>query len=170
MSESALWRFALAFYRRPGVDDACLQLQDETGADVNVLLYLLFLAAQGRGVRAEDVSRIVEHVAVWRDAVVVPLRELRRKLNQPLGAFTVAVTAEFRNEVKRTELAAERIQLEALERLIAPDASPPAAIDRLDVARSNLAAYGSRLDPRSTVPLQRILDAFAQFNADEARR
>ena len=161
MSESALWRFSLAFYRQPGVADACLQLQDEAGADVNVMLYLLFLAARGHRVQADDVTRIEAHVAEWRNAVVVPLREVRRKLKLPFGAYEVALTAELRNDVKRIELAAERIQQEALERLIAIEPASSANIDRMDLARANLAAYGARLGASPAEPLQRILDAFA---------
>ena len=162
MSESALWRFSLAFYRQPGVADACLQLQDEAGADVNVMLYLLFLAARGHRVLADDVNRIEAHVAEWRNAVVVPLREVRRKLKLPFGAYEVAVTADLRNDVKRAELAAERIQQEALERLIAIEPASSANIDVIDLARANLAAYGDRLGALPAAPLQRILAAFAQ--------
>jgi len=42
--ESPFWRFSLRFYSRPGVAAACLALQDEAGADVNLMLFLLFLA------------------------------------------------------------------------------------------------------------------------------
>ena len=163
MSDSALWRFSLAFYRQRGVAEACLQLQDESGADVNIILYLLFLAARGQRVRADDVRRIEAHVAGWRDAVVVPLREVRRKLKLPVGAFDVAVSAELRNDVKRIELAAERIQQEALERLIALDAAAPKTIDRVAIARANLAAYGDRLGALPSQPLRCIVDAFGDF-------
>ena len=163
MSDSGLWRFAVSFYRQPAVAGACLQLQDEAGADVNVMLCLLFLAAHGRPVDADEVTRIEELVAVWRNTVVAPLREIRRKLKQPLGAFEVAVTAELRNDVKRVELAAERIQLEALERFVAVDSAPAAAVDRRVIARDNLAAYAGNIGPLPDQPVRCILDAFAQF-------
>jgi uncharacterized protein (TIGR02444 family) len=157
-----LWRFSLAFYRRPGVAGACLALQDEAGVDVNVMLYLLYLAAHGRRVDPNDMRRIEEVAAVWRDAVVVPLREIRRKLKAPLGTFEPAVTSGLRDDVKRIELAAERIEQQTLESLIALDAAQPDIRERLAYAHANMAAYADILGPLPPAPLQFILDAFAQ--------
>ena len=56
--ESPFWRFSLRFYSRPGVASACLALQDEAGADVNVMLFLLFLAEHKRQVTKEDIARL----------------------------------------------------------------------------------------------------------------
>ncbi len=163
MSESGLWRFSLAFYRQPGVADACIRLQDEAGVDVNVMLYLLYLAGRGKAISAAEMSRIEAVTADWRSAVVMPLREIRRKLKSPLGVFAPAVTAELRNDVKRIELGAERIQQQALENLIALDAEPPANGDRRDLARANMARYGARLGALPQEPLDLILEAFAQY-------
>lgn len=161
MGDSALWRFSLAFYRRPGVAEACLQLQDTAGVDVNVLLYLLFLAARGRRVGAQDIDRIEATAASWRNAVVVPLREVRRKLKAPLGPIDLAATAGLRNEVKRIELAAERIEQEALERLWPLDQAPRDAGAALDLAHANIAAYANRFGALPAAPLQVILASFA---------
>jgi uncharacterized protein (TIGR02444 family) len=158
-----LWHFSLAFYRRPGVADACLALQDAAGVDVNVMLYLLYLAARGRGVHADDMGRIESVAAVWRDAVVVPLREIRRKLKAPLGEFAPAVTCGLRDDVKRIELAAERIEQQALESLIALGATQPDVGERLTLAHANMSAYADRLGPLPAEPLQTILDAFSQY-------
>jgi uncharacterized protein (TIGR02444 family) len=163
VSESGLWRFSLAFYRRPGVADACIRLQDEAGVDVNVMLYLLYLAARGKAISAAEMSRIEAVAADWRSAVVVPLREIRRKLKSPLGVFAPAVTAELRNDVKRIELGAERIQQQALENLIALDAEPPEHGDRRNLARANMARYRARLGALPEEPLDLILEAFAQY-------
>lgn len=163
MSESDLWRFSLTFYRRAGVAEACLRLQDEADVDVNVLLYLLYLAARGREVNADEARRIEAVAAVWRHAVVVPLREIRRKLKLPLGEFEPAVTSNLRDDVKRIELAAERIEQHALERLIAYGSAQPEVGARLALARANIATYAALLGPLPGDALQRILDAFAQY-------
>jgi uncharacterized protein (TIGR02444 family) len=44
---SPFWRFSLRLYRAPGVGDACIVLQEETGVDVNLLLFLLWQAKSG---------------------------------------------------------------------------------------------------------------------------
>ena len=165
MSESGLWRFSLGFYRRPGVAEACIRLQDEAGVDVNVMLYLLFLAAHGRAITADEMNRIEAVAADWRAAVVVPLREMRRRLKSTLGAFPPAITSDFRNDVKRIELGAERIQQQALEPLIALDAAASAHSARRDIARANMDVYRAQLGALPEEPLQSILDAFAQYRA-----
>src|SRR5216683_1844224 len=71
--ESLFWRFSLRFYSRPSVAAACLALQDEAGADVNLMLFLLFLAEHKRQVTREDIARLDSTVRRWRDCVVKPL-------------------------------------------------------------------------------------------------
>ena len=47
-TETPLWRFSLHFYRQAGVSDACIALQDACCVDVNLLLFLFWLAAGRR--------------------------------------------------------------------------------------------------------------------------
>ncbi len=49
MTDDPLWRFALDLYARAGVAPACLTLQDDAGADVTLVLYLLWCAMTGHG-------------------------------------------------------------------------------------------------------------------------
>jgi uncharacterized protein (TIGR02444 family) len=159
--DSAFWRFSLSFYAVPGVSEACLQLQEDCGADVNVVLFALFLARAGRLLGDEDVARIEALAADWRDNVVQPLRRARRFLRAPPGGFDPAGTASLRNEVKRIELEAERLQQLSLERNL-PACSlgtPHADVDFC--ASGNLAAYARRLrdfPPAAVAALLRRLD------------
>ena len=68
---SLFWRFSLRFYRAPGVADACIALQDGYGVDVNILLFLLWLACEGRQVTTAEAQRICTEVGAWRAEVVV---------------------------------------------------------------------------------------------------
>lgn len=111
---SDLWSFATAGYARPGVEPLCLRLQAE-GADVCLLLCALWL--EQRGVAASDV-RLRELQAVsqaWQREVVMPLRELRQRWRA--AAADDPVLAQLREQIKATELAAERELLERLENL-----------------------------------------------------
>ena len=98
MSESAFWNFSLGFYARSGVAEACLRLQDEAGVDVNVMLYLLFLAANGKRIDLSAHERIEAAVGEWRDAIVRPLRDVRRRLKSNVGSFATEPTAALRND------------------------------------------------------------------------
>ena len=111
-----IWTFALALYRQPGFADACLTLQDEHGADVVMLIGLCWLARRDGG--APDVSAIATldaALAGWRDAVIVPLRTLRRALKPRLAGLPPAA-GEARERIKEAELASERVAFDLFER------------------------------------------------------
>ena len=139
-----LWRFSLEVYRRPGVANACIALQDEHGVDVNVLLCLLWLAAAGRRVSPAEVRAIDAGVAQWRDAVVVPLRALRRGLRTPPPLSDPGATEALRERVKAVELEAERLEQEELQAL---STSAPLGLagDAAGAAAGNVAAYQEML-------------------------
>src|SRR5580658_1259209 len=134
------WRFSLAFYRQTGVSDACIALQDGCGIDVNLLLFLFWLASEGRQLSADDAKKLDEQVRSWRELTIIPIRDVRRKLK---GAATLVEPGKqeaFRNKVKAVELEAERLQQEGLYAVtqagpLGKPAEPPAA------ARGNVAAY-----------------------------
>ena len=157
--ESAFWQFSLALYARPRVADACLELQDSAGVDVNVMFYLLFLAIRERQVGRDDVARIDALVAAWRERAVLPLRTLRRRLKTGIAPFPVKDTEPLRSAIKRIELDAEHIEQDMLERLApASDTGTPAASPAA-AARANLAAYEMFLGSLPAAAVAILLDA-----------
>ena len=129
------WRFALSVYGTPGVPDACLLLQDTCGVDVNVLLIALFAAKSGRPLSAATVSAADEAVRAWRDEVVRPLREIRRRMKAD-AALAFGPDAEVvRNRVKAAELSAEQVEQAVLAGLIADNPPPAGAAVLEEVVR-----------------------------------
>jgi|SRR6185295_5471847 len=159
--DSAFWRFSLRFYALPDVASACIELQDKAGVDVNLMLFLLFLADNNRTVSRGEVARLDERIAPWRDQVVGPLRDLRRRLKTGIGDIPAGESEGFRNMVKRIELEAERLEQSRLER----DAAVVgvAASSRATAAQSNLAAYAAHLGSMPATPTKIVLDAFTTF-------
>ncbi len=134
-----LWDFSLGFYGEPGVAAACLRCQDEAGADVPVLLVLLWQAAAGVRFEANVIAELDRAVADWRVSVVQPLRSVRRFLKvADGGAFSAA--GALRERIKAAELEAERLELETLSRRVTPLGQAGAEPDA-QAARHNLAAY-----------------------------
>ena len=84
MPGDPLWTFACDLYGRPSVAQACLLLQDEAGADVPVLLYLIWCARTGRPVDAAEVVRAEACITSWRGEVIEPLRAVRRAMRSNL--------------------------------------------------------------------------------------
>lgn len=103
-AQNPFWDFSLGIYAAPGVGEVCIALQDTFDADVNVLLFLLWLAGEGRAVRAEEIDA---HAAEWREGVVRPLRNVRRLLKEPAAAS--AEIRELRSRIKKAELDAEHL-------------------------------------------------------------
>ncbi len=69
------WRFSLHFYRQPGVSDACIALQDDCGVDVNLLLFLFWLADDGQLLSADEVKKLDDKVRDWRNLTIIPIRD-----------------------------------------------------------------------------------------------
>jgi uncharacterized protein (TIGR02444 family) len=156
---SPFWRFSLQFYRLPKVADACIALQEEAGVDVNLLLFLLWHARQGRRLSKADVAALEGKIAAWRDVTVIPLRSVRRALKAPPALIEPSTAEAFRNRIKAVELEAERLQQEAMYALAPLGA---AAGDPNAAAAGNIGAYqdmlGVRFPPAATATL---LAAFA---------
>jgi uncharacterized protein (TIGR02444 family) len=134
------WRYSLKLYGQSGVSDVCIALQDGCGIDVNLLLYLFWLASEGRQVTADDVTMLDDKVRSWRELTIIPIRDVRRKLKGAATFIDPGKQEALRDKVKVAELEAERLQQEGLYAVtqsgpLGKPADPSAA------ARGNVAAY-----------------------------
>jgi uncharacterized protein (TIGR02444 family) len=153
---AGLWGFACALYAKPGVANACLTLQDAHGADVPLLLAALWHGADGRGTLSAAHTRRWKAIArAWRTQIVGPLRQARRAL-KPL-AQTGAT--KLYADVKRAELGAEKLLLEALERDAAKRVQRAPATRR-DDAQANARRVLQR--GKDAAPLQKIISALRE--------
>jgi uncharacterized protein (TIGR02444 family) len=104
--KSDLWAFCLTLYARPGVAPACLALQDRHGADIPLLLAVIWHGLRGYG--PAPLAKWRPIARRWREQAVIPLRNLRRAMKGRDG------WEEIREGVKRLELGAEKAELDAL--------------------------------------------------------
>ncbi len=138
------WAFSLRTYRQPGVADACLTLQDEYAADVNLLLYCCWAGWRSAALDQAAFERAVGFSQDWAKHVVHPLRTLRRWMkssgcHNDLLDFDDCM--DFRETVKATELGAEKLQQAVLESLpLLPQADTQTAPGPQAVA-ANLRRY-----------------------------
>ena len=138
----SLWDFSLETYRRPGVQDACLKLQDDRGADVNMLLYCCWRGGFADG----EMPALLADLSPWKSAVVQDLRSVRRALKPmvaELGELSEPA-ADLRKKVAALELEAEKLQQTMLSHHSAKhgESSPPSP----QAAVQNLAQYFKLLD------------------------
>jgi uncharacterized protein (TIGR02444 family) len=160
--DSPFWRFSVSFYSIPQVAAACLDLQDKAGADVNIVMFLLWNATQNRTFSAAAVADLERRIGGWRDSVVIPLRTVRRALKAPPAAIDAGAAEKYRTKIKGAELEAEKLQQDALYSLVTtlqlePAASPAAA------AQASISAYQTlcpRVFPHQAI--ETLLTVFAQ--------
>ncbi len=111
-----LWSFAQHYYQRPGVEAACLHLQDR-GSDVCLLLCAAWLGKRGVAHSPARAECLRAGAGPWQREVVQPLRHLR--LAWRATAAGDPALAALREQIKNLELQAEREQLERLAALSA---------------------------------------------------
>lgn len=168
---SPFWTFSLAVYGRPGVPPACLTLQDSGGADVNVVLFCLFLGRSGRAIDAQTAGAIAATIEPWRSEIVAVLRQARRALKEPPTPFEGPAVDHLRKNVKAAELEAERIQQEMLFVTFTRESVGIAEADLARACAQNVDAYqrhlGATFDANSVAVL---LDAAGHTEAREASK
>jgi uncharacterized protein (TIGR02444 family) len=135
---SVFWEWALDAYARPGVAEACLELQDVHGQNVPLLLWAAWAAADAL---EPDVERGAALARAFEAAAGERLREARRALKQPLPGLGDDEREAFRRRLKAVELEGERTLMAALAAL-APAGRPQ---DRRALLVAAAQAYGAPL-------------------------
>ncbi len=154
----SFWDFSKAVYGQPGVQEACLALQDG-GLDVNLGLWIVWTVIYGRD-PGPAIGAAVDRSALWSAEVVKPLRAARTGLKFPPDFVEADAAAALRKTVLGAELEAERLEQLALEGL-SQSCPEHQADDLRGLAFARLEAYALKLG--ATVPtkvfIQSIFDA-----------
>lgn len=107
-----LWQFMLAIYARPGVASACLDIQQQCGSDIVLLLTWLYHENAGQqSLGAMEIGALARLVDEWRSRAVLPLRHLRVDLRTGGADMPDEARETLRARIKALELGAERVQV-----------------------------------------------------------
>jgi uncharacterized protein (TIGR02444 family) len=154
--KSDLWAFCLTLYARPGVAQACLALQDRHGADIPLLLAVLWHGLRGYG--PAPLAKWRRLSKAWQHDAVIPLRNLRRAMKGRDG------WEEIREAIKRLELAAEKAELDSLA------ASSKSGSTHSDPIRDTIAPLSTLLDSAfATRQARKILAEARKMSAASTR-
>ncbi|MEH6357937.1 MAG: TIGR02444 family protein [Pseudomonadales bacterium] len=134
MSVNPFWDFSLQHYAKAPVQEQCLQLQDQVGANVNVVLFTLWLASEKR---LFDHGLVLAHAELlyWHEQVIVPLRQAR------FGVKQSGLSDALYEMVKKSELDAERVEQDILYSLLPQFAEASGELSLEQLAQWNLRAY-----------------------------
>lgn len=130
-----LGNFAMACYQRSSVAERCLRLQDNAGADINMLLAAAWLAEQGRHWQRQEVCELITLCSIWREHCILPLRSVRRYLKSE------DKMRELYARAKALELEAEMHQLHLLDTALQTTALKINAAAGVDALTANLHTY-----------------------------
>ncbi len=159
----AFWAWASAAYARPGAADSLLAAQDSAGLNVNMALWACWTATRFEDAPDGALRRAAEAIADWHQQVTLPLRAARRGAKPFERHPDFAGAGELRDAIKASELEAERIEINILDRLAFRLLTPADDGDAKARARRNLAAYASlagaaKREGFSTALLHQIID------------
>ena len=134
---TSLWDWTLAAYKREGVPEACLALQDFHEQNVCLLLWGAWCAETGRLPDEETLEAAADTARAWETTTVAPLRAIRRTLKTPVPDLDTEARLSVRDQIKTLELKAERHLLDQLQELAPPASGKtrPALDGMVDAAR-----------------------------------
>lgn len=102
------WKFSLNIYSKQDIAEICLELQDEYDVDVNICLFLIWLAYNSKQMEALDFKRIFQKTREWHNEVIKPIRSSRMAVKKQIGV------QPFYDLIKKCEMDAEFHQQESL--------------------------------------------------------
>lgn len=76
--DNPFWQYACGLYKKPGVADTLLKLQDEHQWNIPLALLMVWLGRQGIAVRQSDIQCFIAIIADLDAFVIQPLRNVRR--------------------------------------------------------------------------------------------
>lgn len=171
--DNQFWNYAVGLYRRPGVEAACLELQQRHDLDVNVVLLCCWLASRGVAPDEATLGRIAASAESWQDAFVRPLRAVRSRLKADLAdlrpgsipARWPELASGLRGRVLDVEIDGERLEQLLLAELVADLA--PAAAPFVALASANLQRYRPFGASDRELLAAVLAAAFPEASADE---
>ncbi|MCC5812949.1 MAG: TIGR02444 family protein [Ectothiorhodospiraceae bacterium] len=141
LDQRSAWESIGSLYALPGVQQACLALQENLGLSVTTLLTLLWAARQDSGAltdrAARHLARRTEH---YQETVLRPMRRARRGVKEWDAALGEAGLA-LRAALLENELEAERMEQQLVLELLGPEQHREPADDPCGDACLTVARY-----------------------------
>ncbi len=101
----ALWQYSRCLYSNPDIERWCLWLQDQHGANVNLVLFCCFAGVVGVSLDKDAFRKLDDLICDWDETVILPLRAIRRNMRHKLPSGDWRTVRQI---IQQAELAAER--------------------------------------------------------------
>lgn len=158
--------FADRTYRCKGVPDACLALQNNYGADVNVVLFCCWMGTTRGEINAETFDDLLKFSHLWADNVVRRLRHARSWMKTegcPVPDTREGFT-NLRERIKLVEIEAEQLQENIMQSIVETIPLVLLSVDeQVRTAMQNLHRYCAiesiKLTPEGVVHVDVVVNA-----------
>lgn len=141
--QHSLWDFATSVYSRPQVEALSLELQERSNANVNILLWAVWVSEEGIALSDDVLDDVISTVDSISLVTVNRLRSVRRDIKE-IGGFTRVQSQMISKLILNAELAIEKVLLHRLQDMtlkfmeVMPDKVNPVSLHdyfkRLNVA------------------------------------
>lgn len=112
-TSTPLWEYACALYEKQGVQQACLQLQDDHRVNVPLILFFCWAMTVKGGIDGQVLKQAAHRADIVDTTLTGALRGIRRGMKQ--ASFAQAQWQKLRQAVVDSELQSERLLLADLE-------------------------------------------------------
>jgi len=145
--DSELWTFSEQTYALPDVEDSCLKLQNDFDADINIILYCIWVAEKSVLLSQDDIQLLIKTTEPWQKTILRPLRDARKMMKQHIIAMPSDMLDQTVNNLGEMELNAEHMSQLALEKIINFNKIPDKAeLSTIECTSSNLSEYFQQLE------------------------
>ena len=150
--DSELWTFSEQTYALPEVESVCLKLQNEYDADVNIILYCLWVAEKSITLNEDDIKLLIKTTEPWLTTILRPLRDARKIMKQHIIAMPSDMLDQTVSNINEMELNAEHMSQLALEKAINLDRPSDATqLSIVECASTNLSMYFQYLESSTDI-------------------
>ncbi|KTD47958.1 hypothetical protein Lqui_2222 [Legionella quinlivanii] len=111
--QNPFWDFSISTYGNSRVQEITHSLQDNEGANVNLLLYCCWLAFYVERLSQEKFNKACQTVFAWQQEVTSNLRQARRAITE-LGKENKAWVDRYLKQVLNVEIFSESYQQQLL--------------------------------------------------------
>ncbi|WP_262694021.1 TIGR02444 family protein [Kordiimonas aquimaris] len=109
------WLFSLNLYGKADIKDACIHLQDNHGADINLILLCCWLDHKGIELHEALFDSLLQTSTYWQNDILQPARQQRRTTNKQAALYNTMLNQELELEKQEQKALLDIINASAQE-------------------------------------------------------
>lgn len=168
--DSPFWDYSCQLFQITAVADACLHLQNNFEADVNILLYCCWTGDNHVKLDSHDMQELIRASEPWQTAIIKPLRDARNMMKNQIIAMPANLHAQTITNLSEMELNAEHMAQLDLEKTIDFETRTASDDATIHTSARNVLLYVQTLAAAQTADVSsQITDLLKYVYGDEEK-